>query len=50
MAKPSSGQTYYMDLSDGDCAVVYQKRETGLLERVVTSLNHGVYAVVEYFG
>lgn len=49
MAKPSSGQTFYMDLSEGDCAVVYQKKESGLLERIVTSLNHGVYAVVEYF-
>lgn len=49
MAKPSSGQTYYMDLSGGDSAVVYQKKETGLLEQILASLNHGVYAVVEYF-
>lgn len=48
MAKPSSGQIYYMDLNGGDSAVVYQKVETSLLERVITSLNHGVYAVVEY--
>lgn len=49
MAKPSSGQTYYMDLSGGDSAVVYQKKEAGLLEQILASLNHGVYAVVEYF-
>lgn len=49
MAKPGSGQTYYMDLSGGDSAVVYQKKEARLLERLLASLNHGVYAVVEYF-
>lgn len=49
MAKPGSGQTYYLDLSGGDCAVVYREKEAGLLERLLTSLNHGVYAVVEYF-
>lgn len=50
MAKPGSGQTYYLDLSGGDSAVVYQKKEAGLLEQILASLNHGVYAVVEYFG
>lgn len=49
MAKPGSGQTYYLDLSGGDCAVVYREKETGLLEGLLASLNHGVYAVVEYF-
>lgn len=49
MAKPGSGQTYYMDLSDGDSAVVYQKKEAGLLQQILASLNHGVYTVVEYF-
>ena len=49
MGKPSSGQTYYLDLSGDDSAVVYQKKEDGLLTRILTSLNHGIYAVVEYF-
>ena len=49
MAKPGSGQTYYLDLSGGDCAVVYREKEAGLLEELLASLNHGVYAVVEYF-
>ena len=49
MAKPGSGQTYYLDLSGGDSAVVYKEKEAGLLERLAASLNHGVYAVVEYF-
>ncbi len=49
MSKPSSSQIYYIDLSDGDSAVVYQQAEPGVLSRLLTSLNHGVYAVVEYF-
>lgn len=49
MAKPTSSQIYYVDLSDGDSAVVYRQEEPGVLSRVLTSLNHGVYAVVEYF-
>lgn len=49
MSKPSSGQIYYIDLSEGDSAVVYQQEESNLLSRLLTSLNHGIYAVVEYF-
>lgn len=49
MSKPSSSQIYYIDLSDGDSAVVYQQAEPNVLSRLLTSLNHGVYAVVEYF-
>ena len=49
MSKPSSSQIYYVDLSDGDSAVVYQQEEPGILSRLLTSLNHGIYAVVEYF-
>ena len=49
MSKPSNSQIYYVDLSDGDSAVVYQKEEPDILSRLLTSLNHGVYAVVEYF-
>ena len=49
MSKPSSSQIYYVDLSGGDSAVVYQQEEPGILSRLLTSLNHGIYAVVEYF-
>lgn len=49
MAKPVSGQVHYVDLSSGDSAVVYQTETPGILSRLVTSLHHGVYAVVEYF-
>lgn len=49
MSKPSSSQIYYSDLSEGDSAVVYQQEESNLLSRLLTSLNHGIYAVVEYF-
>ena len=49
MAKPVSGQVYYMDLSDGDSAVVYRTETPSVLSRLMTSLHHGVYTVVEYF-
>ena len=49
MSKPSSSQIYYIDLSGGDTAVIYQQEEPGILSRVLTSLNHGICAVVEYF-
>ena len=49
MSKPSGSQIYHIDLSRGDSAVVYQQRESGVLSRLLTSLNHGFYAVVEYF-
>ncbi|MEG1593654.1 MAG: hypothetical protein RR350_04525 [Oscillibacter sp.] len=49
MSKPGSGQEYYIDLSSGDNAVVYQKADGNVLSKILTSLNHGVYAVVEYF-
>lgn len=49
MSKPSSSQIYYIHLSEGDSAVVYQQEESNLLSRLLTSLNHGIYAVVEYF-
>lgn len=49
MTKPSNSQIYYIDLSDGDNAVVYQQKDPGVLSRLLTSLNHGIYAVVEYF-
>jgi cell division protein FtsB len=49
MTKPTNSQIYYVDLSDGDSAVVYQQKDRGVLSRMLTSLNHEVYAVVEYF-
>jgi len=49
MAKPVGSQVYYLDLSNGDSAVVYQTETPSVLSRLVTSLHHGVYAVVEYF-
>ena len=49
MSKPGSSQIYYVDLSDGDSAVVYQQAEPGVLSRLLTSLHHGFYTVVEYF-
>ncbi len=49
MAKPNSGQVFYIDLSDGDSAQVYTHQSPGVLSRILTSLNHGIYAVVEYF-
>ena len=49
MGKPSSSQITYIDLSDGDSAVVYQKEDPSVLDKLLASLNHGIYAVVEYF-
>ena len=49
MTKPSNSQICYVDLSGGDTAIVYQEEDPSVLTRVLTSLSHGVYAVVEYF-
>ena len=49
MSKPSASQICYLDLSGGDNAVVYQKEESTALAHVMTGMNHGVRAVVEYF-
>ena len=49
MSKPSASQICYLDLTGGDHAVVYQKEETSVLGHVMTSVNSGVGAVVEYF-
>lgn len=38
MSKPSGSQIYYIDLSDGDSAVVYQQKEPDVLSRLLTSL------------
>lgn len=49
MVKPGSSQISYIDLSDGDSAVVYQTESPSTLTRVLTSMHHGASAVVEYF-
>ena len=49
MTKPSGSQVFYLDLSEGDSAVALQQQEPGVLDKLLTSLNHGVYAAVEYF-
>lgn len=49
MTKPGSSQICYIDLSGGDSAVVYRKEDPSVLSRILASLNHGIYAVVEYF-
>ena len=49
MTKPSTSQICYLDMASGDSAIVYQQEEPSVLSSVLTSLNHGVYAVVEYF-
>jgi len=49
MAKPVSSQICYLDLSDADNAVVYLQEDNSVLSKLLTSMHHGVYAVVEYF-
>lgn len=49
MTKPSTSQICYLDMAGGDSAIVYQQEEPSVLSSVLTALNHGVYAVVEYF-
>jgi hypothetical protein len=49
MTKPSASQICYLDVSGGDRAVVYQAEEPSVLSSVLTSLNHSLDAVVEYF-
>ena len=49
MTKPSTSQICYLDMAGGDSAIVYQQEEPSVLSSVLTSLNHGIYAVVEYF-
>ena len=49
MTKPSGSQVFYLDLSEGDSAVAFRRQEPGVLDKLLDSLNHGVYAAVEYF-
>lgn len=49
MAKPSSSQIYYVDLSAPDNVVLYQKKDASVLGRVFTALGTNMGSVVEYF-
>lgn len=51
MAKPTSSQIAYLDITSEDSATVYQSESDrpSILSRMLSSLHHGVYAVVEYF-
>ena len=49
MSKPSSSQITYLDLDSEDSAVVYRTETPSVFSRILSSLHHGVYAVVEYF-
>ncbi len=49
MAKPSSSQIYYVDLSSPDNVVLYRHAEANVLSRVFGSVGHGLASFVEYF-
>lgn len=51
MGKPTSSQITYLDITGEDSAVVYQTDtdSPSILSRMLSSLHHGIYAVVEYF-
>ena len=49
MSKISSGQIYYVDLSEGDNAVAYHNETASLGQQVLAGVQGGVSAVVEYF-
>ena len=50
MSKPGSSQIYYVDLSDGDSAAVYQKEDPGILTKIAAAVRHSAASVKEYFG
>ena len=43
------GVVVYLDLDSEDSAVVYRTETPSVFSRILSSLHHGVYAVVEYF-
>lgn len=49
MSKPSTSQISYLDLSDGDQAIVYSQEESNVLSQVLTSARQGFDELVEYF-
>lgn len=49
MSKPSSSQVSYLNLSAGDQVIVYEQESANVLSSVLTSMETGAAAVVEYF-
>ena len=49
MAKPSSSQIYYIDLSAPDNIVLYQHEEENALNRVANTVGRNMASIVEYF-
>lgn len=50
MAQPTASQITYLNLASEDSVTIYQTEESpSILSRAVSSLHHGIYAVVEYF-
>lgn len=49
MDKPGASQVYYIDLSGGDSAVVYQQDAPSVWSRVLTAIYNKINTVVEYF-
>lgn len=49
MSKPSSSQISYLDLSVGDQVIVYEQERTDVLGSMLTSVESGIAAAVEYF-
>lgn len=49
MVKPSSSQVSYLDLSGGDQAIVYQQENATFLRGMLTAVQNGACALVEYF-
>ena len=49
MAKPRASQIYYVDLSSGDSAVVYQQEDPGVLSTAAAHISEGFSALLEYF-
>ena len=51
MGKPTSSQITYLDLNSEDSATVYQTESSrpSIFSRILSSLHHGIYAVMEYF-
>ena len=49
MAKPRASQIYYVDLSSGDSAVVYQQEDPGVLSTAAARISEGFSALLEYF-
>ncbi len=49
MAKPSSSQIYYVDLSAPDNVVIYHNTENNTLRRIAATVEQDVSSLVEYF-